>query len=126
MTSKAAAMKATLDSTIRSAFDRAKKWFKEYPDEPFCYWAKDVFISIADKDNKALLNSHPEIDDINDHTIVEFDVHNNTLYLSKFCPKLRQALKEMFEADCRSNTADGIRWSVFPHGDNFRIIAYEN
>ena len=75
------------------AVDSWKKyndWFDEHPEEPYCYWSKDEPIHPDDKDNKELLAKHPEIEDIDDHTIVERK--GDSLKFSKFCPRLRKSI----------------------------------
>lgn len=125
MTTRGNATKAIFNAIAKETFLRAQKWFREHPEEPFCYWAKDDFIKIADKENKQLLDAHPEIEDINDHTIVQFDLLTDTVYLSKFCPKLRAGLQDMVNAGYFENTIDGYHWRVFHDDGNFKVMCYE-
>lgn len=126
MTYRAAATKALFNSIPKDTFLRAKKWFQEHPEEPYCYWAKDDFIAIKDKNNQAILSKYPEIEDINDHTIVQWDSLSDTVFLSKFCPKLRQGIQEMTDAEYMSNDVEGYHWAIMPDGDNFKVLIYEN
>lgn len=128
MTYRAAATKALFNSIPKDTFLRAKKWFQEHPEEPYCYWAKDEFIAIKDKDNKSILDKHPEIEDINDHTIVEFNLDTNVACLSRFCPKLKQGIQELYDSGYKSNDVDGIHWLITPviNTDNYKLTAYEN
>lgn len=115
MNVKGNAVKSMFDYVCSETYARTKKWFSEHPDEPYCYWAKDDFIPIAQKENKDLLAQHPEIEDINDHTIVEF--HDNKVLMHSFCPKLRESLSAMAEGGVTENTAYGIHWWIEPDPD---------
>lgn len=126
MTYRAAATKALFNSIPKDTFLRAKKWFQEHPEESYCYWAKDNFIAIKDKNNQAILSKYPEIEDIDDHTIVQWDSLSDTVFLSKFCPKLRQGIREMMDAEYMSNDVEGYHWVIMPDGDNFKVLIYEN
>jgi hypothetical protein len=126
MTYRAAATKALFNSIPKDTFLRAKKWFQEHPEEPYCYWAKDDFIAIKDKNNQVILSKYPEIEDIDDHTIVQWDPLSDTVFLSKFCPKLRQGIREMVDAEYMSNDVEGYHWVIMPDGDNFKVLIYEN
>lgn len=112
---KGSSVKAMFDFICAETYDRTAKWFNEHPNEPYCYWAKDEFISIAEKDNQELLKAHPEIEDINDHTIVEF--HDGKVLMHSFCPKLKDSLADMMACGVSENTAYGIHWWVEPDPD---------
>ncbi len=107
---KGKAVKNIFDFICAETYERTKKWFEQHPDEPYCYWAKDEFIPIAEKDNKELLSKHPEIEDINDHTVVEF--HDNKVLMHSFCPKLKESLSEMVAGGISESTAYGIHWWI--------------
>lgn len=119
-------IKVILDIMALSTFKRVKEWFQKNPDEPYCYWAKDNFIAIKDKDNIEILKAHPEIDDIDDHTIVQWDSYSDTVFLSKFCPKIRQGIRALADSGCLSNDIDGCHWAILPDEDNFKVLIYEN
>ena len=106
-------------------FDRAIEWFQGNPNEPYCYWAEDSFISIADKDNKQVLEAHPEIEDINDHTIVEVDLSNNVVYLSKFCPRFKKAFTELYNSGETSGKEDDLSWDLVPKANNYCLILHK-
>lgn len=125
MTVKGASLKAMLNYMARDTFKRALEWKQKNAQEPYCYWAKDEFISIRDKYNPAILGRHPEIDDIDDHTIVEFDLATRNLQLSRFCPRLKSSIKEMVESGYTSNDVDGLHWYILPDGENYKLICYE-
>lgn len=124
MTVQGNAVKAMFNAIVDDTILRARKWFKEHPDEPYCYWAKDDFISIADKTNKAILEKHPEIEDINDHTIVQYDFNTDIVQLSRFCPKLKAGIKAMVDGGYTANTVNGCHWYVKPDSDNFKVVCY--
>lgn len=126
MNYKAHAVNTMFKTLAKDAFLRAKKWFKEHPDEPYCYWAYDEFISIADKDNEELLKKHKEIDDIDDHTIVQWDSLSGTVFLSRFCPKLKQSIYELYSSGVTQGDADGYHWDIIPDDENFKVLCYEN
>lgn len=128
MTYRAAAVKSMFNAIAKESFERAKVWFEQHPNEPYCYWSKDDFIAIKDKDNKAILDAHPEIEDIDDHTIVQWDPLSNTVFLSRFCPKLKQGIKALLDTGCHDGNVDGMRWSILPDVDNnnFKVLCYED
>lgn len=126
MNFKAHAVNTMFKALAKDTFLRVKKWFEEHPDEPYCYWAYDEFISIADKDNEELLKKHKEIDDINDHTIVQWDSLSDTMFLSRFCPKLKQSIYELYSSGVTQGDVDGYHWSIIPDDDNFKVLVYEN
>lgn len=109
------AVKVMFDFICAETYEKTKKWFQENPDEPYCYWSKDEFIHIRDKENQELLARHPEIEDINDHTIVEF--HDGKVFMHSFCPKLRESLSAMYEGGISENVAYGIHWWIEPDPD---------
>lgn len=123
MTYHANALKAMFNALARDTYTRAKAWFQEHPEEPYCYWSKDEFILIKDKHNKAILDKHPEIENIDDHTTVYFEA--NVLTLRTFCPKLRAGIRELVSSGFTGNTTHGIQYEISTEGDNFRIDAYE-
>ena len=126
MNLKAHATKTMFNALAKNTFLRAKQWFQEHPDEPYCYWAKDDFISIADKNNEELLSKYPEIDDINDHTIVQWDSLSDTVFLSRFCPKLKQSICELCNSGTTQGDVDGgYHWGIVPDGENFKVLCYE-
>lgn len=113
MTARAHAVYTIFNHLTDSTYERANRWFKEHPNEPYCYWAKDEFIAIKDKDNQELLKQHPEIDDINDHTMIKPrpDGRGNILY--GFCPDLKQSIKELVAAGVTSGMTDtGLYWRI--------------
>ena len=126
MNLKAHATKIMFNQIAKDTFLRAKQWFKEHPEEPYCYWAKDDFIAIKDKTNQAVLSKYPEIEDIDDHTIVEFDFDNDVMYLGKFCPKLKQSIYELYSSGVTQGDANGYHWGIVPDGENFKVLCYEN
>ena len=126
MNFKAHAVNTMFKALVKDTFLRAKQWFKEHPDEPYCYWAYDEFISIADKDNEELLKKHKEIDNINDHTIVQWDSLSDIVFLSRFCPKLKQSIYELYSSGITKGDVDGYHWGIVPDGENFKVLCYEN
>ena len=128
MTAKGNATKAMLNLMAKDTFHKAKEWFETYPDEPFCYWGKDhdfLPASATEQQKQDFMKRHPEIEDLNDHTIVQFDEFTQALYLSKFCPRLREGLRDILESGINSNTVDGFRWRIIPDEGNFRVVCYE-
>lgn len=118
ITPKGNATKAMFNAIAEETLARAKKWFMENPDEPYCYWAKDTFIKIADKDDADILKSHPEIEDINDHTTCMMLL--DTLILEHFCPKLKAGIQDMWQA----GVTEGNHWKVCQDLANDNFVVY--
>lgn len=122
---KGNATRVMFNMIIEETIDRTKQWFDEHPDEPYCYWAKDKFIAIEDKDVAEILECHPEIEDINDHTIVQWNKEAEVVRLSKFCPKLREGLTDMYENGVISGKNNNACWALFKNDDNFEVLCYK-
>ena len=91
-------------------YSRAKKWFTEHPDVKVAYWAKDDFLPLqSDHDAKLkFVKEHPEIENIDDHTLVKFE--GGTLKLWHFCPRLRDGIADFY----LSGICSGDGWTVTP------------
>lgn len=124
LSAKGNATRIMFNAIIEESLDRIKQWFDEHPNEPYCYWAKDKFIAIEDKDNAEILECHPEIEDINDHTIVQWNKEAEVVRLSRFCPKLREGLADMYENGVISGKKNDYHWALFKDGDNFEVLGY--
>ena len=125
LSAKGNATRVMLNAIIDETLDRVKQWFDEHSEEPYCYWAKDEFISIADKYNKFILDKHPEIENIDDHTIVQYNKEANVAKFSKFCPKLKEGIANMFENGVISGHGKEVNWVLFKDNDNFEVIGYK-
>lgn len=110
MTVKGSATKAMFNAICSDTCKRAKKWFEEHPDVKVAYWAKDDFLPYeSDSNAKAeFVKEHPEIEDINDHTLICVD--GETVRLWHFCPRLRDGIKDFYE----SGICSGNGWYVKP------------
>lgn len=91
---------AMFKAICADTYSRYMKWFDDHPEETWCYWSKDEPIRPADRDNEELLAKHPEIEDIDDHTVVRRE--RDVLVFSKFCPRMRKSLAAMLgtDSDC--------------------------
>lgn len=128
MTNIGNATKTVINTLIVDTFKAAEKWFKSHADEPFCYWGKDFdFLpaSATEQEKADFMQRHKEVEDLNDHTIVQFDPYTRALYLSKFCPRIRDGLKDMFEARYDCNSLDGYHWRIVADKDNYKLVCYE-
>ena len=124
LSAKGNATRVMFNAIIDETLERVEHWFEMNPKEPYCYWAKDEFISIADKNNLAVLDKHPEIEDINDHTIVQWNSEAEVFRLSKFCPKLKEGIADMFENGVTHGHGKTCCWAIFKDGDNFEVLGY--
>lgn len=113
MTPRANAVKTVFSLLTDDVYERTQVWFKEHPNEPFAYWARDTYIAIKDKDNKELLAQHPEIENINDHTMLKPRPDGKGTILYGFCPDLKKSVAELMDAGCANGMTDkGIYWWV--------------
>ena len=124
LSAKGNATRVMFNSIVDETLERVEQWFELNPKEPYCYWAKDEFISIADKNNIDILSRHPEIEDIDDHTIVQWNNEAEVVRLSRFCPKLREGLADMYENDVVHGHGKTCNWALFKDGDNFEVLCY--
>lgn len=110
MTAIGSATKAMFNAISEDTYCRAKKWFAEHPDVEKAYWAKDDFLPFqASYDDKLkFVKAHPEIENIDDHTLVKFD--EGTLKLWHFCPRLRDGIADFYT----SGICSGDGWFVTP------------
>ena len=110
MTAIGSATKAMFNAICEDTCYRAKKWFSEHPDVKVAYWAKDDFLPVqSDNDVKLkFVKDHPEIENIDDHTLVRFD--GGTLKLWHFCPRLRDGIADFYS----SGICSGDGWTVTP------------
>ena len=110
MTAIGAATKAMVNAICKDTYYRAKKWFSEHPDVEVAYWAKDDFLPFqSDNDLKfKFVKEHPEIENIDDHTLVKFD--KGTLKVWHFCKKLRDGIADFYYSGIHSG--DG--WVATP------------
>lgn len=114
------ACRALFKVIAKDTYDRYREWFRQHPEEPWCYWSKDEPIMIKDHDNADLLAKHPEIEDIDDHTTVR--VEDGAVIMRDFCPRMRAPLESMLggkdeyliESDGYSvlTTRDGYNYKV--------------
>lgn len=104
------ATKAMFNAISKETYYRAKKWFTEHPDVETAYWAKDDFLPFqSDYDAKLkFVKEHPEIENIDDHTLVKFE--GETLVLDHFCPRLRDGIADFYS----SGICSGENWFVMP------------
>lgn len=104
------ATKAMFNAISEETYYRAKEWFAEHPDVEKAYWAKDDFLPFqSDSDAKLkFVKAHPEIEDIDDHTLVKFD--DDTLKIWHFCPRLRDGIADFYS----SGICSGDGWVVMP------------
>ena len=115
MTTKGSATKAMFNAIAKDTSKRAKAWFADHPEEPYCYWARDEFISIEDRDNPEILARHPEIEDINDHTTVYLE--KGLVVIRTFCPRLREGISDFYN----DGVFSGEGWVVEPELDNWKV-----
>ena len=110
MTAAGNATKAMFNMICKDTYERAKKWFTDHPDVEKAYWAKDDFLPFqSDYDAKLkFVKEHPEIENIEDHTLVKFD--GDTLKLWHFCPRLRDGIADFYS----SGICSGEGWFVMP------------
>lgn len=104
------ATKAMFNAICEDTYYRAKRWFAEHPDVEIAYWAKDDFLPYQSSDEAKLkfVKDHPEIENIDDHTLVKFD--GGTLKLWHFCPRLRDGIADFYT----SGICSGDGWFVIP------------
>lgn len=105
-----AATKAMFNAIGKETYHRAKKWFTEHPDIETVYWAKDDFLPFQSEYEAKLrfVKEHPEIENIDDHTLVKFD--GDVLKLWHFCPRLRDGIADFYS----SGICSGDGWTVAP------------
>lgn len=110
MTAIGSATKAMFNAICGDTCYRAKKWFSEHPDVEVAYWAKDDFLPLQSEhdDKLKFVKEHPEIENINDHTLVKFD--GDTLKLWHFCSRLRDGIADFYA----SGICSGDGWTVTP------------
>ena len=110
MTAAGNATKAMFNMICKDTYERAKKWFADHPDVEKAYWAKDDFLPFqSDYDAKLkFVKEHPEIENIEDHTLIKFD--GDTLKLWHFCPRLRDGIADFYS----SGICSGEGWFVMP------------
>lgn len=105
------AVRAIFNYMAAETLEKYLAWFRVYPDERFCYWSKNMPIMEKDKDNPDILAAHPEIEDINDHTKVR-PTGSNSIMLYAFCPRLREAIRDMYDSGVKSGRDGCVRWLV--------------
>ena len=110
MTAIGSATKAMFNAIYKETYQRAKKWFTEHPDVEIAYWAKDEFLPFQSEYDTKLkfIKEHPEIENIDDHTLVKFD--DDTLKLWHFCPRLRDGIADFYS----SGICSGDGWTIMP------------
>ena len=110
MTAIGSATKAMFNAISKETYNRAKLWFTEHPDVEIAYWAKDDFLPFQSEYDAKLkfVKEHPEIDNIDDHTMVKFD--GDILKLWHFCPRLRNGIADFYS----SGICSGDGWTVIP------------
>ena len=124
MTAIGSATKAMFNAISKETYYRAKKWFTEHPDVKTAYWAKDDFLPFqSDNDAKLkFVKEHPEIENIDEHTLVKFD--DDTLKLWHFCPRLRDGIADFYT----SGICSGNGWTVMPDSlieDNWVLLVQD-
>lgn len=124
MTTKAAVTKALFNAIAQSSFERIISWFKQNPTQKYCYWASDEFLQAdcSEQDKRDFISRHPEIEDLNDHTTVYYDLSTDTVTLRTFCKRLREGIAAMLAEGYTSNISNGITWHVEPEGNNYKVI----
>ena len=110
MTAIGSATKALFNAIHEETYYRAKKWFSEHPDVKVAFWAKDTFLPVqSDYDAKLkFVKEHPEIENIDDHTLVKFE--DAILELWHFCPRLRDGIADFYS----SGICSGDGWVIMP------------
>lgn len=110
MTAIGSATKAMFNAVHEETYYRAKIWFEEHPDVEIAYWAKDTFLPFQSEYDAKLkfVKEHPEIENIDDHTLVKFD--GDTLKLWHFCPRIRNGIADFYS----SGICSGDGWVVIP------------
>lgn len=110
MTAIGSATKAMFNAVREETYYRAKKWFSEHPDVKVAFWAKDTFLPVQSDDDAKLkfVKEHPEIENIDDHTLVKFE--DTTLELWHFCPRLRAGIADFYS----SGICSGDGWVIMP------------
>ena len=115
------AVRAMFNYMAAETLEKYLAWFRVYPDERFCYWSKNMPIMEKDKDNPDILAAHPEIEDINDHTKVRL-AGPNAIMLYAFCPRLREAIRDMYDSGVKSGRDDCARWLVEKEFDKDNFV----
>lgn len=110
MTAIGSATKALFNAIHGETYYRAKMWFEKHSDVEIAYWAKDTFLPFQSEYDAKLkfVKEHPEIENIDDHTLVKFD--GDTLKLWHFCPRLRDGIADFYS----SGICSGDGWVVIP------------
>lgn len=108
MTDKGLATKAMFNTIAKDTKRRAKRWFNKHKDCVVAYWGKDDFLpfNATEREKQLFMEQHPEIEDLDDHTLLRFD--NDTLVLWHFCPRIRNGIKDFYSEGI--NKGDG--WLV--------------
>ena len=122
MTFVGSATLAMFNTICKDTYYRAKRWFSEHPDVDVAYWAKDDFLPFqSDNDLKLkFVKEHPEIENIDDHTLVKFD--EGTLKAWHFCPRLKAGIKEIYDDGIHSEDLADVYYTIEPDADNYRIV----
>lgn len=115
------AVRAIFNYMAAETLEKYLAWFRVYPDERFCYWSKNMPIMEKDKDNPDILAAHPEIEDINDHTKVR-PTGSNSIMLYAFCPRLREAIRDMYDSGVKSGRDGCVRWLVEKEFDKDNFV----
>lgn len=115
------AVRAMFNYMAAETLEKYLAWFKARPDERFCYWSKDEPIMEKDKDDPGILAAHPEIEDINDHTKVRL-AGPNAIMLYAFCPRLREAIGDMYDGGVKSGRDDCVHWLVEKEFDKDNFV----
>ena len=96
MTDKGQATIAMFNAIAKDTKRRARRWFKEHKDCVVAYWGKDDFLPYQSdySAKREFMERHPEIEDLDDHTLLRFD--NDTLVLWHFCPRIKNGIKDFY------------------------------
>lgn len=125
MTAIGTATAALIQLIAVDTYDRVRLWFYKNPDADFAYWGKDTFLSnlATEDEKKVFVESHPEIDDLNDHTTVHID--DRYVIIKDFCPRLKEGVKEVYnKIGSEVQFIKKIAYKIEPDSDNYKIIAW--
>ena len=114
------ATKAIFNALCKTTYTRAVEWFREHPEEEYAYWGKDEFLpgSASEQEKASFASRHPEVDDINDHTLIKLE--GDTAVLWHFCPRLKEGIKDFY--DSGYDVGKDCMWTVKPDGDNYKVF----
>lgn len=121
MSIRSSAVKALLGTIADGTYDRYRKWFADNPRFDYCYWSANEPIAPDQTDNQELLDLHPEIKDIHDHTMIRMD--GNRLVAWAFCPEYRSNFNELLgDRESFRLSSGKVSLELTRDGENFRVV----